>query len=390
MSHSVNGVSRIHTDILRRQTFKDFYVREPEKFVSITNGITHRRWLMQCNPGLSDLIDAAIGQAWRKEPERLSDLMPFADDAAFREQFATVKLQNKERLSSVLSRVQGVSLRTDAILDAQAKRLHEYKRQLMNILGILVQFNRIADNPNYEITPRTFVFAAKAAPGYYRAKLIIRLINAVAKLIESHPRAREMMQVVFLENYCVSAAEILMPASNVSEQISTAGKEASGTGNMKFMMNGALTIGTLDGANVEIAERVGKDNIYIFGLTAQEVEQGYSTYHAHEVYETNAEIRRVMEQLIDGTLCPENPRAFQELYHALLFGDGGGMADPYFVLKDLPAYIQAQTALSQDYLNPDKWWKMAIINTAQSGYFASDRTIREYTDKIWHLKELKL
>lgn len=390
MSHSVNGVSRIHTDILRRQTFKDFYVREPEKFVSITNGITHRRWLMQCNPGLSDLIDEAIGQAWRKEPERLSELMPFAGDAAFREQFAAVKLKNKERLSSVLSRVQGVSLRTDAILDAQAKRLHEYKRQLMNILGILVQYNRIADDPNYEITPRTFVFAAKAAPGYYRAKLIIRLINAVAKLIESHPRAREMMQVVFLENYCVSAAEILMPASNVSEQISTAGKEASGTGNMKFMMNGALTIGTLDGANVEIAERVGKDNIYIFGLTAQEVEQGYSSYHAHEVYETNAEIRRVMEQLIDGTLCPENPRAFQELYHALLFGDGGGMADPYFVLKDLPAYIQAQTALSQDYLNPDKWWKMAIINTAQSGYFASDRTIREYNDKIWHLKELKL
>ncbi len=390
MSHSVNGVSRIHTDILCRQTFKDFYVREPEKFVSITNGITHRRWLMQCNPGLASLIDEAIGQSWRKEPQRLIELLPFADDAAFRGKFAAVKLQNKERLSKVLSRVQGVSLRTGAILDAQAKRLHEYKRQLMNILGILIQYNRIADDPNYTITPRTFVFAAKAAPGYYRAKLIIRLINAVSQLIERHPRAREMMQVVFLENYSVSAAELLMPAANVSEQISTAGKEASGTGNMKFMMNGALTIGTMDGANVEIAERVGKDNIYIFGLTAGEVEQGYSTYRAHEVYETNAEIRRVMEQLIDGTLCPENPRAFQELYHALLFGDGGGMADPYFVLKDLPAYLQAQAALSRDYQNPDKWWKMAVVNTAQSGYFASDRTIAEYNEKIWHLGALKL
>ncbi len=389
-SHTVNGVSQIHTDILRKQTFRDYYNIQPSKFIAITNGITHRRWLMQSNPGLSALLDEAIGLAWRKDPQRLQDLQPLAQDAAFQEKFAQVKEQNKQRLAEFIERNQGIVLHTDAIIDVQAKRLHEYKRQLMNILSILMLYNRIVANPNYEIVPRTFIFAAKAAPGYYQAKLIIKLINTVSKLVENHPRARQMIQIIFMENYNVSAAEVLMPAANLSEQISTAGKEASGTGNMKFMMNGALTIGTLDGANVEISQAVGRDNIYIFGLTAQEVEQGYGTYKSFELYETNAEIRQVMEQLIDGSLNPENPRIFQELYHALLFGDGGGMADPYFVIKDMPAYASAQSEVQKDYLNPSKWWRMAITNTAQSGYFSSDRSISEYNEKIWKLDPLNL
>ena len=391
MCSTVNGVSQIHADILRKQTFRDYCQLDPGRFLGITNGITHRRWLMMANPGLSDLINEAIGEGWRKEPARLEELMPFADDAAFREKFDKVKKANKARLCDRFERMQHLTLDPDTIFDVQAKRLHEYKRQLMNILSVLVQYNRIADNPNYVISPRTIIFGAKASPGYYRAKLIIKLINSVAKLIDKHPRARKMLRVVFLENYCVSAAEMLMPAADVSEQLSTAGKEASGTGNMKFMMNGAVTIGTMDGANVEIYDAVGPDNIYIFGLSADEVEASYSTYRSSEIYETSPELRRVLEQLIDGTLEPENPRMFQELYHALLFGDGGGMADPYFVLKDMHSYVHTQHRLSYDYeKSHGLWLRKAIINTAQSGVFSSDRTITEYNEKIWHLKPLVL
>ena len=390
MSHSVNGVSQIHTDILKRDTFHDFYLVEPERFLAITNGITHRRWLMQANPGLTALMDGAIGEAWKKDPARMIELRPFADDAAFRDEFARVKRQNKLRLSDFLSRAQGVRLDPEFIYDVQAKRLHEYKRQLMNALHILMLYNRIQDDPNFTMPPRAFIFGAKAAPGFYRAKLIIKFINAIGALIDRNPRARSLMKVVFLENYSASAAEILMPAAEVSEQLSTAGKEASGTGNMKFMMNGAVTIGTLDGANIEILEAVGRDNMYIFGLTDKEVEAARPIYRANEVYETNAAIRRAMEQMIDGSLTPENPRMFQELYHALLFGDGGGMADPYFVLKDLPDYMLAQGKIAHDYAQKDKWLAMAVRNTACSGVFSSDRTITEYNDKIWHLKPLNL
>ena len=390
MSHTVNGVSQIHADILRRATFHDYYLIDPPRFLGITNGITHRRWLMQANPGLTRLIDEAIGVAWKKDPARMIELMPFAEDAAFREQFARVKRENKLRLAEHLKRSQGLTLNPDTIFDAQAKRLHEYKRQLMNALHILMLYNRIVEDPAFTMPPRTYIFGAKAAPGFYRAKLIIRLINAIAELVKKHPRARQMIDVVFLENYCASAAELLMPAAEVSEQLSTAGKEASGTGNMKFMMNGAVTIGTMDGANVEIYQAVGRDNIYIFGLSAEEVEAGYATYRAHEMYESHASIRRALEQLIDGTLSPGNPHEFRELYHALLFGDGGGMADPYFVLKDLPDYLKTQMRLSQDYQDKDKWLRMAVRNTACSGVFSSDRTIAEYNDKIWHLKPLDL
>ena len=389
-THSVNGVSGIHTDILKKQTFHDYYVMEPEKFVSITNGITHRRWLIQSNPGLSDLIDSAIGDKWRKDMNYIAELKPFANDPAFRQKFAEVKYYNKLRFSDRLRRMQGIEVNPESMFDAQAKRLHEYKRQLMNALGILMFYNSIDEHPEREYLPRTFIFGAKAAPGYQRAKLTIKLINAVADLVKKHPVASKYINVVFLENYCVSQAEVLMPAAEVSEQISTAGKEASGTGNMKFMMNGAVTIGTMDGANCEIFDSVGADNIYIFGLTADQVERGYTTYRASEVYETNPAIRKVMEQLIDGTLCPEHPRMFQEIYHGLLFGDGGGMADPYFVLKDLPQYVITQKKISSDYTDKDKWLHKAVMNTACSGVFSSDRTIREYNDKIWHLKPLEL
>ena len=390
MSHSVNGVSQIHADILRRQTFHDFYLIEPDRFLGITNGITHRRWLVQSNPGLSSLIDEAIGDAWRKHPERLSDLLPFAEDKAFREKFYIVKCRNKQALAAYLRRRQGVQLDTCTIFDVQAKRLHEYKRQLMNALSILMLYDRIDRDPAFSFHPVTFIFGAKAAPGFYRAKLIIRLINAISTLVAKHPRASKLIKVVFLENYCVSAAEVLMPATEVSEQLSTAGKEASGTGNMKFMMNGAVTIGTMDGANVEIFQSVGKDNIYIFGLSAEEVERGYATYRASTIFETNAEVRRALTMLIDGTLSPDNPHLFQELYHALLFGDSGGMADPYFVLKDLPDYNRSRQHLAKDYEDRDKWLAMAVRNVASSGIFSSDRTITEYNDKIWHLKPLSL
>ena len=387
---TVNGVSQIHADILRKQTFKDYYALAPERFLGITNGITHRRWLMQSNPELSDLLDEAIGQAWRKDAERLSDLTPLADDAAFRERFAAIKLHNKERMARMIREHQGTIITPDTMFDVQAKRLHEYKRQLLNALAILILYNRIADNPNYEITPRTYIFGAKASPAYYRAKLIIKLLGNLGELIDKHPRARKMMKVVFLENYCVSAAEVLIPAADVSEQLSTAGKEASGTGNMKFMMNGAVTIGTMDGANVEIHDAVGPDNIYIFGMTADQVDRSYSNYRASDIYETNAEIRRAMDQLIDGTLSPDNPRLFQELYHSLLFGDPGCMADNYFVLKDLTSYVSTHQILDSDYTKKDEWLRKAILNTAKSGVFSSDRTIREYNEKIWHLRPLDL
>ena len=389
-SHNVNGVSAIHTDILKRQTFHDYYLMEPSKFVSITNGITIRRWLMQANPDLSSLLDESIGPAWRKDWRRLSDAAPFADDAAFRQKFEAVKRENKRALAQHVLDSQGVSIDPDSIFLCQAKRLHEYKRQLMNALGILMLYNQIVEHPDMDIPPHTFLFAAKASPGYYRAKLIIKLINAISDMVKRHPVVARRINVLFLENYSVSVAEMLMPAADVSIQISTAGKEASGTGNMKFMLNGAVTLGTMDGANCEIYDAVGADNIYIFGLSAEEVERGYTTYRAGAVYEQNPAIRRAMEQLIDGTLSPDNPRLFSELYHALLFGDNGGMADPYFVLKDLPEMMAAERKIAADYRKRELWLRKAILNTANAGFFSSDRTIAEYNDKIWHLKPLNL
>ena len=391
MTHSTNGLSQLHGDILKEETFHDYNLIMPEKFSAITNGITHRRWLMSCNPELTSLICDAIGTDWIRQPEQLSALRPFADDAAFREKFAQIKQHNKERLVRLVQNRQGITVDPAFLFDTQAKRLHEYKRQILNALHILVLYNRIVTDESFTMEPRVFFFGAKASPGYYRAKQTIRLINALADLIQKHPRARKYLQVVFLENYDVSTAEVLIPASEISEQLSTASKEASGTGNMKFMMNGAVTIGTMDGANVEMAEQVGMDNIYIFGMRSDTVRDMYreNTYNPMTIYESNDELRRALTQLIDGTLFPTNPAAVQDLYHSLLMGENGNMGDPYFVLKDFGSYSMAQRRMAADHKNPDEWWKKAVINTAMSGIFSSDRTIREYNERIWHLTPLK-
>ena len=391
MTFSTNGVSKLHGDILKQETFHDFYLVMPEKFSAITNGITHRRWLMACNPELTKLICDTIGTNWVKDPELLHDLAPYADDAAFREQFEKIKHNNKVRLSNFLKEHQGAIVDPDFIFDAQSKRLHEYKRQMLNALHILVLYNRIVNDPNFTMHPRVFVFGSKAAPGYNRAKQIIRFINGLSALIAKHPRASKMLQVVFLENYDVSSAQLLIPATEISEQISTASKEASGTGNMKYMMNGAITIGTMDGANVEISEQVGMDNIYIFGMRSDTVLDMYRerNYNPMTIFETNQELRLALTQMIDGTVLPDAPSALQDLYHSLLIGDWGNMADPFFVLKDFGSYSMAQRRIDADYADRDKWNRMAVINTAMSGVFCSDRTIREYNDTIWHLDPLK-
>ena len=391
MTFSTNGVSKLHGDILKQETFHDFYLVMPEKFSAITNGITHRRWLMACNPELTKLICDTIGTDWVKDPELLHDLAPYADDAAFREQFEKIKHNNKVRLSNFLKEHQGAIVDPNFIFDAQSKRLHEYKRQMLNALHILVLYNRIVNDPNFTMHPRVFIFGSKAAPGYNRAKQIIRFINGLSALIAKHPRASKMLQVVFLENYDVSSAQMLIPATEISEQISTASKEASGTGNMKYMMNGAITIGTMEGANVEISEQVGMDNIYIFGMRSDTVLDMYRerNYNPMTIFETNQELRLAMTQMIDGTVLPDAPSALQDLYHSLLIGDWGNMADPFFVLKDFGSYSMAQRRIDADYADRDKWNRMAVINTAMSGVFSSDRTIREYNDTIWHLDPLK-
>ncbi|MBE5787334.1 MAG: glycogen/starch/alpha-glucan phosphorylase [Clostridiales bacterium] len=381
MSYSVNGVSQLHGNILKKDTFRDFYHFTPEKFSAITNGITHRRWLMNCNPRLSRLICDTIGDGWIRDPQLLRELLPYREDAAFQAEFEKIKRQNKETFSQVLMQRQKMSVDPDFMFDVQVKRLHEYKRQLLNALHILVLYNRIMDDPNFTMTPRVFVFGAKASPGYYMAKQIIRLIIAISKLIDRTPRAKQFLRVIFLENYDVSGAEALIPAADLSEQLSTAGKEASGTGCMKFMMNGAVTMGTMDGANVEIHEQVGPENIYIFGMRADTVSDLYQagSYQPIQIFEANTELRRALTQIIDGTLFPENPAALQDIYHNLLF------SDHYFVLKDFGSYSMAQRRVDADYQNREKWLKMAITNTACSGIFSSDRTIREYNDLIWKM-----
>ena len=387
LSFSINGVSQLHGKILTSSLFRDYWLLEPGKFSAITNGITHRRWLLECNPQLTGLIKEAIGDGFAADAEKLKELKPFATDAAFQAKFAEIKRENKLRLQKLVKDRQNIDISADFIFDVQAKRLHEYKRQLLNALHIQVLYNRILDDPDFTMPPRLFLFGAKAAPGYRRAKLIIRYINALASLIEKNPRVRDILKVVYIENYDVSTAEVLIPAADISQQLSTAGKEASGTGNMKFMMNGAVTLGTMDGANVEIYEQVGIDNIYIFGMRADTVEDMYREghYNAMEIFETNLEIRKAMTQWLDGTLFPHEPLALQELYHTILAGDHGGMADPYFVLKDFGSYSMANRRIVEDYQNRQKWLKMAITNTAMSGFFSSDRTIREYNEKIWRL-----
>ncbi len=388
--HKVNGVSALHTEILKNDVFRDYNNLMPDKFVSITNGITYRRWLKLANPGLSELITSKIGDKWIKEAKELEKLLPFADKADFRKTFKEVKRQNKIALAEYIKEHNHVEVDPDSIFDVQVKRLHEYKRQLMNVLHILYLYDKLKNTPSFDMYPHTFIFGAKASPGYTRAKLIIRLINDVAALVNNDPQINGKIKVVFIENYGVSLAQKIIPAADISEQISTAGKEASGTGNMKFMANGALTIGTLDGANVEMLQCVGDDNIFIFGMKTPEVnhELQYDQNSAQSIYAANAEVHRVIDMLIDGTVNPANPRLYYDLYQSLIFGDHG-KADTYMVVRDFEAYCAIHRVAEQQYKNEDLWVKKAIINVAKSGFFSSDRTIHEYNDKIWHLKQYK-
>lgn len=389
-SFAVNGVSALHTHILIEDIFADYARLEPVKFHSITNGITFRRWILNSNPALAGLISSRIGTQWLKDSTQLARLRAYADDPEFRWLFAEIKQENKNKLANYIKENHGIEVDIHSMFDVQAKRLHEYKRQLLNALHILYLYNKLIENPNIPFTPRTFIFAAKAAPGYARAKNIIRLITAIAELVNNDSRINNKIKVVFLENYGVSIAEMLIPATDLSEQISTAGKEASGTGNMKFMLNGALTIGSLDGANVEITEQVGKDNIYIFGLRSDEVESRYE-YNSDEVqkiYTSDTDLHQVLEQLISGPLLSIVPEGFKEIYQSLLFGDYG-MPDPYMVIRDFRAYVEMQDRISNDFRDSELWWHKAIINTSSAGFFSSDRTIQNYNDRIWNLEATK-
>ncbi len=389
---AVNGVSQLHTDILERDIFKDYYEMDKSRFHAITNGITFRRWIANCNPALTKLIDDTIGSGWLKDADKLQELKKYAKDKNFQKKFYDIKRANKVALAEYIKEHNGIEVNPDSIYDVQCKRLHEYKRQMMNVLHIIAEYNRLLEDKAYaeKYVPKTYIFGAKAAPGYVRAKLIIKLINSVGDMINNDKRIDNKIKVVFIENYGVSLAEKIITAADVSEQISTAGKEASGTGNMKFMLNGALTIGTLDGANVEMKEQVGDDNIYIFGLVTEEVEARLKYAGSDEVkniYSSNRVLRHALEMLIDGSIIPGNTQIFKDLYNTLLFGDYG-YPDTYMVIRDFEAYMQTQEKISEDYKNREKWLEMAINNTAMAGFFSSDRTINEYNEKIWKLKAI--
>ncbi|MBE9916532.1 glycogen/starch/alpha-glucan phosphorylase [Paenibacillus donghaensis] len=382
-SYSVNGVARLHTELLKQDVMKPFYELFPDRFNNKTNGITHRRWLLHANPELGAVISESIGTAWIESPHQLLELEPFKDDPAFRNKCMSIKRGNKLRLAEYIRQKQGTSVDPDSIFDVQVKRLHGYKRQLMNILHIMHLYNDIKDDPAAERVPRTFIFGAKAAPGYYLAKCIIKLIHVVADAVNKDPQMKGKLQVLFLENYSVSLAEKIIPAADVSEQISTAGKEASGTGNMKFMMNGALTIGTLDGANVEMHQLLGDDNIFLFGLRSEEVQDyyKYGGYLARDMYERDPRIKRIIDQLVSpGPFCCHELE-FGVIRQSLLDHN-----DEFFVLRDFGDYAKTQAAVDRAYLNPQAWAAKSVINIARSGHFSSDRTIRLYASDIWKIQ----
>ncbi len=381
---AVNGVSALHSDILRNDVFKDACGMEPRKFQNVTNGVDHRRWLSEINPGLDSLIkDLTGGDDYLMHPLALRKLDDFAGDQAVLDRLAEIKYQNKKSFADHAKRTRGVELNPDAIFDVQVKRLHEYKRQLLNVLHIIALYQRLQDDPNAITHPHTFLFGAKAAPGYAVAKRIIRLINSLADQIEHDPICKDKLQVVFLENYRVSLAEKLMPASEVSQQISTAGKEASGTGNMKFMMNGALTVGTLDGANVEMHEVLGDENMFLFGLRAEEVSQvKREGYVPQRLYTRDERLRRCLDALRVGF---RDGVAYEDLYQRLLFGGGGSPADEYLLLADFEAYCDAERRMAETYLDTRKWNEMSLHNIARSGIFAADRAVAQYAENIWHV-----
>ena len=386
----VNGVSNLHADIIKTQTFRDFYVLYPDKFLGITNGITTRRWLAKANPALTAEIDARIGRRYLKDYREFEKLREWTDDQGFMEAAARVKRENKESFAKYLKAKQGSIIDPDTMFDVQAKRLHEYKRQLLKILHVLHLYYKLKDDPDADVVPTTFLFAAKAAPGYYLAKEIIRLICSVSEFIDSDPSVRDILKVVFISDYNVSVAEHLIPATDVSEQLSTAGLEASGTGNMKFMLNGAVTIGTMDGANIEIFESVGPDDIFIFGATVEELNEinRQGSYDPKALLDGNPGLKRVLDTLVSGALPVHSGRQFDDLYNSLLEAGGSGRADKYFVLYDFCSYDEVYAKLSGAYKDRETWLRMSTRNTIRSGMFSSDRTIREYTDNIWRLESL--
>ena len=390
--YSVNGVAKLHTEILKKQELKDFYEMMPQKFNNKTNGITQRRFLLHGNPLLADWVTAHVGSDWITDLPKINKLKVYADDEKAQQEFMNIKYQNKVRLAQYILEHNGIEVDPRSIFDVQVKRLHEYKRQLLNILHVMYLYNQLKDNPEMDFYPRTFIFGAKAAAGYYNAKMTIKLINSVADVVNNDPAINGKIKVVFIENYRVSNAELIFAAADVSEQISTASKEASGTGNMKFMLNGALTIGTMDGANVEIVEEVGKENAFIFGLSSDEVikYENFGGYDPNEIFNNDPDVRRVLMQLINGTYSPNDPDRFRTLYNSLLNTLSTAKADTYFILKDFRSYADAQKQVEKAYRDEKGWAKSAILNVACSGKFTSDRTIQEYVDEIWHLDKVVL
>ena len=388
--YSVNGVAKLHTEILKNQELHDFYEMFPEKFNNKTNGITQRRFLAHANPLLADWATKKVGAGWITDLTMLSKLKAYADSPVAQQEFAEIKRANKVRLAKYIKEHNGIDVNPDSIFDVQVKRLHEYKRQLMNILHVMYLYNKIKENPSMDFYPRTFIFGAKAAAGYRNAKKTIKLINSVADVINNDASIGGKLKVVFIEDYKVSNAEIIFAAADVSEQISTASKEASGTGNMKFMLNGALTIGTMDGANVEMFDEVGADNMFIFGMSSDEVisHENRHDYNPVDVYNNDAELRKVVNQLVDGTYSPNDHELFRELYNSLLNPQQGQVADRYFILADFRSYANAQQKINDYYKNKSAWRKSALLNIAHVGKFSSDRTIQEYVDDIWHLDRI--
>ena len=390
--YSVNGVAKLHTDILKNVSLHDFYEMYPEKFNNKTNGITQRRFLMHGNYKLSDWVISKIGRDWITDLSQMKKLESYVNDPKALKEFTQIKYENKVRLAKYIKEHNGIDVDPNSIFDVQSKRLHEYKRQLLNILHVMYLYNKVKEHPEFEMYPRTFIFGAKASAGYENAKLIIKLINNVAAVINNDASIDGKIKVVFIEDYKVSNAEWIFAAADVSEQISTASKEASGTGNMKFMLNGAVTIGTMDGANVEIVEEVGEDNAFIFGLSSDEVirYENYGGYNPMEIFNNDPDVRRVLMQLINGTYAPGDPDLFRPLYNSLLNTISTSKADTYFILKDFRSYADAQKRVEEAYKDEAGWAKKAILNTAHCGKFTSDRTIKEYVDDIWHLDKVTI
>ncbi len=391
-SFSVNGVARLHTEILKHQELKDFYEMMPEKFNNKTNGITQRRFLLHGNPLLADWVTSKVGDEWITNLSVINKLKLYVDDEKCQHEFMNIKYQNKLRLAKYIKEHNGIDVDPRSIFDVQVKRLHEYKRQLMNILHVMYLYNQLKENPNLDMIPRTFIFGAKAAAGYKIAKLTIKLINAVADVVNNDRSINNKLKVVFIEDYRVSNAELIFAAADVSEQISTASKEASGTGNMKFMLNGALTIGTMDGANVEIVEEVGEENAFIFGTSSDEIielEKNRS-YDPMQIFNNDQDIRHILMQLINGYFSPYDTELFRDIYNSLLNTQSSNRADTYFILKDFRMYADAQRKVDEKYRD-QKWWaRAAMMNVACCGKFSSDRTIEEYVKDIWHLDKVKV